>query len=41
MAGQLKVSIDRDKISDVGVDVQALGRTLETLLGGRQGAERP
>jgi multidrug efflux pump len=33
---QLKVSVDRDKVADVGVGVEALGRTLETLLGGRQ-----
>ena len=33
---QLKVSVDRDKAADVGVEVESLGRTLETLLGGRQ-----
>ncbi|WP_455209138.1 efflux RND transporter permease subunit [Kaarinaea lacus] len=33
---QLTVSVDRDKTSDVKVDVAAVGRTLETLLGGRQ-----
>jgi multidrug efflux pump len=33
---QILVSIDRDKTADVGVDVEALGRTLETLLGGRE-----
>jgi multidrug efflux pump len=33
---QLKVTVDRDKVADIGVDVEALGRTLETLLGGRE-----
>jgi len=33
---QLSVDIDRDKVSSVGADVGAIGRTLETLLGGRQ-----
>lgn len=33
---QLKVTVDRDKAADVGVQVETLGRTLETLLGGRQ-----
>ncbi|HEX2258011.1 MAG TPA: efflux RND transporter permease subunit, partial [Afifellaceae bacterium] len=33
---QLKVSVNRDKVADVGVDVQTVGRTLETMLGGRQ-----
>jgi len=33
---QLAVDIDRDKASAVGVDVDTIGRTLETLLGGRQ-----
>lgn len=33
---QLKVDVDRDKVADVGVDLAVLGRTLETLLGGRQ-----
>ncbi len=33
---QLDVSIDRDKAAAVGVEVETLGRTLETLLGGRQ-----
>jgi multidrug efflux pump len=33
---QLKVDIDRDKAAAVGVQVEAIGRTLETLLGGRQ-----
>ncbi|MBS0321999.1 MAG: efflux RND transporter permease subunit [Proteobacteria bacterium] len=33
---ELRVNIKRDKISDVGVAVDTLGRTLETYLGGRQ-----
>ena len=32
---ELKVDIDRDKVASVGVEVDAVGRTLETLLGGR------
>ncbi len=33
---QLRVSLDRDKAADVGVQIEDIGRTLETLLGGRQ-----
>ncbi len=33
---QLAVEIDRDKAAAIGVDVEVIGRTLETLLGGRQ-----
>lgn len=33
---QLKVLLDRDKAANVGVEVDQVGRTLETLLGGRQ-----
>jgi multidrug efflux pump len=33
---QLAVELDRDKVSTVGAEVDAIGRTLETLLGGRQ-----
>ena len=33
---QLAVELDRNKISAVGADVDAIGRTLETLLGSRQ-----
>ncbi len=33
---QLRVQVNRDKVADVGVDVETLGRTLETMLGGRQ-----
>jgi multidrug efflux pump len=33
---QLAVTLKRDKIADVGVSVEAIGRTLETLLGGRE-----
>jgi multidrug efflux pump len=33
---QLAVDIDRDKAASMGIDVETIGRTLETLLGGRQ-----
>ena len=33
---ELKVTVNRDKASDVGAQVEAIGRTLETMLGGRQ-----
>jgi multidrug efflux pump len=33
---ELRVNIKRDKLSDIGVPVDTLGRTLETYLGGRQ-----
>ena len=33
---QLSVDIDREKAAAVGVQVETIGRTLETLLGGRQ-----
>jgi multidrug efflux pump len=33
---QLSVRLNREKASDVGVEVVEVGRTLETLLGGRQ-----
>jgi len=33
---QLAVDVDREKAAAVGVDVETIGRTLETLLGGRQ-----
>ncbi len=33
---ELKVSVNREKISDVGASVEVVGRTLETMLGGRQ-----
>ncbi|APV51498.1 multidrug transporter AcrB [Betaproteobacteria bacterium GR16-43] len=33
---EIKVSVNREKISDVGASVEAVGRTLETMLGGRQ-----
>jgi multidrug efflux pump len=32
---QLAVEIDRDKAAAVGVEIEAIGRTLESLLGGR------
>ncbi len=33
---QLSVTVDRDKAANVGVEIETIGRTLETLLGGRQ-----
>jgi multidrug efflux pump len=33
---EFKLEIDRAKVADLGIDVNAVGRTLETLLGGRQ-----
>jgi len=33
---EFRVTIDRAKVADLGLDVAAVGRTLETLLGGRQ-----
>jgi multidrug efflux pump len=33
---EIKVSVNRDKIVDVGASVDAVGRTLESMLGGRQ-----
>jgi len=33
---QLAVDIDREKAAAIGVDIETIGRTLETLLGGRQ-----
>ena len=33
---QLAVDIDRDKAAAIGVEMETIGRTLETLLGGRQ-----
>ena len=33
---QLKIDLDRDKVSSMGLEVDSVGRTLETLLGGRQ-----
>jgi multidrug efflux pump len=32
---ELRVGVNREKLADVGVPVEAVGRTLETLLGGR------
>jgi multidrug efflux pump len=32
---ELKVSIDRERAADAGVQVETIGRTLETMLGGR------
>jgi multidrug efflux pump len=33
---QLAVKVDREKAMDIGVEVATIGRTLETMLGGRQ-----
>ncbi|MFN3868839.1 MAG: efflux RND transporter permease subunit [Hyphomicrobiaceae bacterium] len=33
---ELRVTIDRAKVADLGLDVANVGRTLETMLGGRQ-----
>ncbi|WP_404384190.1 efflux RND transporter permease subunit [Caenispirillum salinarum] len=33
---QLAVQVDREKVADVGADVAEIGRTLESMLGGRQ-----
>jgi multidrug efflux pump len=33
---EFRVDMDRAKVADLGVDVTVVGRTLETLLGGRQ-----
>ncbi len=33
---EFRIEIDRDKVSDLRLDVNMVGRTLETLLGGRQ-----
>jgi multidrug efflux pump len=33
---QLDVKVDREKAAAVGVEIETLGRTLETMLGGRQ-----
>ena len=33
---QLDISVDREKAASMGLEVETLGRTLETMLGGRQ-----
>ncbi len=33
---QIRVSIDRQRVADLGLSIDVIGRTLETLLGGRQ-----
>jgi len=33
---ELKIAVNRDKIADVGANVESVGRTMETMLGGRQ-----
>ena len=33
---EFRIEMDRAKVADLGLDVTVVGRTLETLLGGRQ-----
>ena len=33
---EIKVSVNREKAADMGIEVDTIGRTLETMLGGRQ-----
>jgi multidrug efflux pump len=33
---ELRVDVDRDRAADLGVSIDVIGRTLETMLGGRQ-----
>ncbi len=33
---ELRVSMNRDKVADVGANVEAIGRTLETMMAGRE-----
>ncbi|MEK9968438.1 MAG: efflux RND transporter permease subunit, partial [Ferrovibrio sp.] len=33
---EIKVAVNREKASDLGIEVDTIGRTLETMLGGRQ-----
>lgn len=33
---EIKVAVNREKAADVGAEVETIGRTLETMLGGRQ-----
>jgi multidrug efflux pump len=33
---EIKVAVNRDKAGDVGAEIETIGRTLETMLGGRQ-----
>jgi multidrug efflux pump len=33
---QLRITVDRDKAADLGLKIDQIGRTLETMLGGRQ-----
>ncbi|MDQ2084722.1 efflux RND transporter permease subunit [Xanthobacteraceae bacterium Astr-EGSB] len=33
---QIKITLDRQRVADLGLSVEVIGRTLETLLGGRQ-----
>ncbi len=33
---ELRLSINRDKVADMGIDVSTIGKTVETLMGGRE-----
>ncbi|MGE0658402.1 MAG: efflux RND transporter permease subunit [Reyranellaceae bacterium] len=33
---EIRVSVDREKAADLGIEVEVIGRTLETMMGGRQ-----
>lgn len=33
---QFRIQIDRDRAADIGVSIQSIGRTLETMMGGRR-----
>jgi len=33
---EIRINVDREKAADLGVDVDVIGRTLETMMGGRQ-----
>ena len=33
---ELRITVDRDKAADLGIDIDVVGRTLETMMGGRQ-----
>ena len=38
---EVEVEIDRDRVADLGLDISVIGRTLETLLGGRNVIDLP
>ncbi|MGE0154982.1 MAG: efflux RND transporter permease subunit, partial [Reyranellaceae bacterium] len=33
---EIRINVDREKAADLGIDVDVIGRTLETMMGGRQ-----